>query len=852
MFSGRFLAERFREGSRRCAASDGPARAGVSKIGRLPFGISLVDLKLGVRMLFKYPGLTLVGTFAMSVAVAIIVGFHSITEVFIDGTLPVPEGDRVVSVWNADISTGRVGKQTLGDMLTWRESLESLENVGAFTIRHRVVLASDGQALSVRAAQISPSAFRMLRVPPLLGRTLVADDERPGGPAVALLGFDLWQSGFGADTAIVGKTIRLRGVQHSVVGVMPHGFGFPLNEQLWTPTRISGLDLGPGGGPRVVYSVGRLAPGVTLEEAEAELRGVGSRLAPDHPETHALLRPRIATFTRAWVETDGWTMLSLARVLIVIVLIIAALSVGTLVYARSAAREGEMAVRNALGASRHRIALQMFAEALVLASLAASVGVGVVVWALNEFMTLVTLNTDDVPSWWDPRLGPSTVLLVVGLTLLAAVLTGVLPALKVTGRRMRSGLERVGAGGSGLRFGKTASAVVIIQVTISVALLIVVGLELRNFIHTQALDDGIAREDYLAAELRVDREPSTSDVDGGRAADFARNVEIWRELGRRLSLEPGVLGATFGTSLPGVEHPVRPIEVDGIPPPFEGAAGHRARVAWVEPNYFDLFGAPVRVGRAFDAGDITDSEARVAIVNEAFVRRVLASGGPIGQRIRLDPRDARSSGQWLEIVGVSGDLTLDLSSPVGRWPAVYFALVTATGPIHLAVHVRGEPSQFVGRLGAIGAGLNPPVMLLRPRRLEEIVGTYVTQLRLARLGMVLLMFAALLLSTAGIYALMSFTVSQRTREIGIRTALGANPRRVVGEVFSRAIGQLAVGTFLGLALGVVGTQGRLFAQGPGPVAATTGLILIMGLIACGRPVSKALRIQPTEALRDGG
>ena len=311
-----------------------------------------------------------------------------------------------------------------------------------------------------------------------------------------------------------------------------------------------------------------------------------------------------------------------------------------------------------------------------------------------------------------------------------------------------------------------------------------------------------------------------------------------------------MLGATLGTSLPGEDHPPRTIQVEGISPPFEGATGHSVRVAWVEPNYFELFGAPVRVGRAFDAGDMAQSEARVAIANDAFVLRALASGEPIGRRIRLAPRGGRPSGQWIEIVGVVRDVVVDLTTPVGLLPALYFPLVTDAGGTRLAVHVPEGPSQFAGRLRAIVGAVDPALMLLRLGTLEELAG--ISFLQLLGLAIGLLVFAALLLSTTGIYALMSFTVTQRTREIGIRTALGANPRRVVSEIFWRAIGQLAVGTVLGLGIGFVVTRGTVFEQGPGPIVGITALILIMGLIACGRPMSRALRIQPTEALREGG
>ena len=308
---------------------------------------------------------------------------------------------------------------------------------------------------------------------------------------------------------------------------------------------------------------------------------------------------------------------------------------------------------------------------------------------------------------------------------------------------------------------------------------------------------------------------------------------------------------TFGTSLPGMEHPVRSFQAEGIPRPYGGGYGERSRVAWVEPGYFDVFGVPVRVGRAFNAGDVAGSEARVAIVNEAFVRRVLGSGEPIGQRIRLNPSDDGASEGWAEIVGVVPDLTVDMGSAPGGWPAIYFPLVTTSGAIQLAVHLGEDPSLFLGRLRAIAGSLDPSLVLHRPGRLDDIVGTMVTVMYLLGLGVGLLVLAGLVLSAAGVYSLMSFTVSQRTREIGIRTALGAGPRRVVSDVFSRAILQLLVGTALGLTP-LIGMGDLLFRYGPWAAIGIVGVMLIMGLTACGNPVRRALRIHPTEALRDGG
>lgn len=853
MFSARFTRERAYDRRRAGTLSAVGSRTTGSTGRRRSLGFSLLDLKLGVRMLFKHPGLTLVGTLAISVAIGTVTAVHSFSEIFLGPHLPVPEGDRVVGIWNVDAVDGVMARQTLGDMLTWRDQLESVEDIGAFATYERVLSITDGETRSVRVAQLSPSAFRMLRVPPLMGRHLAPREERPGGPAVAVIGFDLWRSAFSADPDIVGKTIRLGDVTHAVAGVMPDGFLFPINEQVWTPAHIPTSTLDPGEGPPVAFTIGRLASGVTLDEAEAELRGIGARLASDHPDTHGQLRPRIEAYARSFADADDPGLASamrLLRVLILVVLIVAAVNVGALVYARTAARIGEISVRSALGASRRRIAVQLFAEALVLASLGGALGFGAAMWILRRVIAIVASVEEGLPYWWDGRTSASTVLLVAGLVLVCAVMTGILPALGVTGRGPRSALQRIGAGDSGLSFGKAASTIVVGQVAISVAALTLVGTYLRPFLEDYAMDDGIARDEYLTAEVRLDRGISWSDPDDDLAADFVRNAETWRELGRRVSREPGVMGVTFGTSFPGMEHPVHAFQAQGIPLPSSSDYGHRSRVAWVEPGFFEAFDVRVLTGRAFDPVDVTGPDARVAVVNEAFVRRVLDGADAIGQLIRLNPMDDNLAAEWAEIVGVVPDLTVDMGSAPGEWPAIYFPLVGTTRAIHLAVRIEDDPAQFAGRLRTIGQALDASMVLHRPRTLEEMAGTMVMVMYVFGVGIVLLVLAALVLSTAGVYSLMSFTVAQRTREIGIRTALGAHPKRVVRDVFSRAILQVGAGTGLGLTIGWFGTGSALWTQGAGPIIGIVGIMFVMGLIACGYPVRRALRVQPTQALQE--
>jgi predicted permease len=832
-------------------------------------GTCWLDIKLGVRLLFKHPGLTLVSTLALAIGIAIVAGFHAGTEFMMRPVLPAnyAQGDRIVAIWHHDVARSDRGEQTLGDMLAWRQALTSVQEVGAFVLQERAVAGRDGQTRLVHAAQISASAFALLRVAPLLGRPLVENDERPGSAAVALLGFELWQSALHSDPAIVGKTIRVGGAEHTVVGVMPSGFAFPRREQLWTPLRVPPSGLRPGSGPAIDMAFGRLAPDVTLREAEAELEVVGLRLTADHRQTHSGLRPRIAPYARSFLEANepGLALLiSAARVLIGIVVLIVAVNVGTLVYARNAARVGEVALRMALGATRRRISMQMFLEALVLASVAGAVGIAIMAWPLHllrEVFDTSVARGDALPYWFVVSVGPNTIVVVVGLVLLCAVLTGVLPALKLTDRHMRSKLQRVQEGVSGLRFGRATTIVVVSQVAISVALLTVAGAQLRTFVDDWlSLDDGsivdgdIVPARYLTAQLRWDPAPLTSRAGEAARTESARQTQIRRALERQVLQEPDVGGVTFDAFL-GTR-------------PFDGVSSDASGPGWayvisIAPNYFAVHDDSVLAGRAFDETDGANVARRVAIVNEAFVRTVLRASDAVGQRVRpIDTQSGRSLGEALEIIGIVPDsLNFEISQRGPGWvaqPAIYVPLTATAATLRMTVRMRNEPEQFVPRLRAIGARIDPTLVVHQPMPLERIDSIDRLFLRLYGFSVAFLVFAVVLLSTAGVYSMMSFLVAQRTREIGIRIALGATPTRVVRDVFSRALRQVGAGTALGLGVGFAASDGPfalsdgVFHHGPGLMMAVAALILATGVIACGIPLKRALRIQPTEALRAEG
>jgi predicted permease len=812
----------------------------------LPWLDSLsADVRLGVRLLVKYPGLTLVSTLGLSIAIAIVASFHAGTEFAVRPTLPVPDGDRIVAVVNHDVRTSARGDQTVGDMLAWRRELASLNDVGAFVLQQRVLAEATGAARVVRAAAISPSAFRMVRIPPLMGRPLVDSDEQPGSAPVVVMGYDIWQSAFGGDPGMVGKPIRVGGVAHTVVGIMPVEFRFPLSEQLWTPLRVASDGLAPGEGPAVEFAAGRLAPGVTVEEAQVELDVIGSRIAADRPSTHGQLRPRVVSYPRAFADANepGLVMaLSAARLLIGIVLLVVAVNVGALVYARNVARLGEVAVRTALGAARSRIVLQMFLEALVLAVLAAAVGLAIMAWPLHlltEVSEIAVAQGESPPFWFEVRLGPRTLLVVAGLVLVSGVVAGILPALKLTGRGSWTALRYAHAGVAGLRFGRAATVVIVSQVAMSVTLLTVGATQLGTFVDDWAsLQQGLVdRGHYLEAQLRWDSTAFAADA-----------------LGQQIAERPGVLGVTVETF-----NGIRPFASDSMAvAPSSGSAW--TRVAAIAPNYFDVHDTPLRAGRTFEMVDATEDARRVAIVNEAFVRALITTGSPIGRRIRsVDPRGGVPVGETMEIVGVVGDsLNLEMSERGPSWvasPTVYLPLRPTSSPIRMTVRVQSDPAPLAGRLPAIAAGIDPTLVVHQARAVEDVNRIDLLFVRLYGFGIGFVVISMLLLSTAGVYSMLSFTVSQRTREIGIRAALGASRRSVISEVFSRAFVQLGSGMLLGLALALTVSAGpfRLsngtVDQGPQVIIGVAAAILVTGLIACSRPLSRALRIQPIEALR---
>jgi predicted permease len=797
-------------------------------------------------MLVRYPGLTIVGTAAIAVAIALgTLYFEALTK-WQNPRLPVAHADRLVSIRAWDDSVMGVEPRSLHDFPMWREQLKTVDHLGAAIAFERNLTTADGVVQPVRGAEISASAFRMLGATARLGRTLVARDESPAEPPVVVISHALWKTRFDSDPGVVGRTVKLGTASTTIVGVMPEGFGFPVNQRIWTPLRADGSTVAPRTGPTVSV-FGRLAPDASIDDAQAELRVVGARMSAAYPNTHKHLQLRVTPYGKPLAE--GGQMLMLRRILYVVngvfllLLGVVCANVATLVFARTATRGWEITVRTALGADRGRIISQLFIEALVLAGVAAVVGLIVARAALHWGLSLLQ-GSDALPFWINDSLSWRTVLYTALLTLCGAAIVGILPALRVTKINVQDALRNESAARSGLRFGGFWTAVIVLQVAITVAFLPLAagGVFESNRFHQRA--EGIRAERYLIAGVAMDREDYVMDS----AAFDARARSSAERLEGRLRSEPGVEQVAFADRLPVEDQFKYQIEVDtttGVP-----ATGmRRSTLVHVSRGFFSTFGTSVIAGRDFAPLDF--ETGHVLIVNESFARHVLGGRNAIGQRIRIVTGEVESVGgkDWYEIVGMVKDFGWQLPEPQEQ-SAMYRPTLPFVGRAgQVAVRVR-DPGAFAARLRTVAADVDPTIRLTDVKPLTQAGGGE-AQANWALTGVAwLVSFIVLLLSATGIHSLMSFTVARRTREIGIRAALGASPRRIVGGIFSRAFLQIGAGVLAGSALaallGIGSTRQTLL------LLAADGLMLIVGLTACAVPLRRALRIDPTEALRAEG
>jgi predicted permease len=826
-------------------------------------GISWLDVRLGIRMLVKHPGLTLVVIFALGIGIPASLTPHHLIDALLDESPPFDQGEQVVGVVGLNLESGAQEPLRLGDYEALRARLTSFASVGAALLREVNVISDDGHAEGARGAEISASSLALTRVPPALGRVLTEADEVMGASEVVVVGYAYWRSRLASRPNVIGSTLRIGGVPTTVVGVMPEGFAMPNQEQLWLPLRLRSIDYVDGLGP-AVWMYGRLEQGVSRRETSAELATISIRR--DTQDDRELIRADAVAFSALSIGTPTGllaALLFIAQGVPLVLLLIACGNVAILLLARTANRSSEIALRTALGASRSRIVGQLFVETLILALLATGVGL----LGMHVIVERVT-PVIDLPFWVDLGVTPEVVMKALGLGVASAVFAGVLPALRATGSSPGRTLQAAAGGLGAFRFGRVTGALVIAEVGLGVGALFAGGMTYRMFSAIDQ-DTSVAMQTsrVLVASIAVPTsEQPGDDRDGARETRVARIASTQEAIARQLAAEPTVRSWAFSDVTPGggrFERRGR-VEGDGFP---ADSPGPPVVTSQVEPGFFRTLGIESLHGRTFERGDVPlgagQTPTRVLVNTKFLDRRGMDYRSAVGKTMRISEPGETPTGPWMEIIGVVPDLEASLGQAVfDGTPMAYLPAVPGDlHPLTLVIDLGNNPSAFAPRLRTLLADADPTAILSDVVALDELPNGAAMVQRTASGILVGLSLIAIVLSTAALYALMSFTVARRTREIGVRIALGGRSSRIVASIARRALGQLLFGVMLGAGFWAIvftrlnaagafqGELGVAVQSWPSVLALTAVTVVTTGLVACLAPTLRGLRIRPMEALR---
>jgi len=794
------------------------------------------DLRYGFRMLRKTPSATAMVLIALSLGIALSAVMFSLIEGAVLPELPVERGDRIVRIQRADLSA-----QTADDYETWVSRQRSFTALGAFDLSTMTLSVEGIGGEPVRAAAITPSILPLVAVGPELGRPFTSEDAIDGAPAVILVSHDLWRDRLGADPATLGRVVRVNGRPAQIVGVMPRGFGFPWNQQVWSPlnvdpTRAGGAAFTTNAESRGV--VGRLRDRVTASAAARELTGITAELDRQKRGDSGLQSTvKVRGYTDLFSEPGrSATLAALMLGVAFLVLLVACSNVANVLLARAVARRREIAVRLAIGASRLRIAAQLLVETSLLAAAGAVGGVVVAVFGTRSIAAAMPVG---MPYWIQVRVDWPVLGFVAVVAGAAALMAGLVPALQAARSNTHDVLKDDTRGSSSFRVGRVMRRLIGVEIALSFVLLVLAGLFVRSAATFQATDFPFRPESVYSALVRL---PETG------MADVPARVRRAEQLRETLTALPQVAGAALTTAVPGVgSSQVVPVEIEGA---RDAAGASRARSIVVSPGFFALFRARLVAGRDFDTRDHEEA-VRVAIVNESFARRYMPNVG-LDRRVRLSGPDGTE--EWLTIVGVTQDLMeggVEGSNP----ETVYLPLTQhSQTAFTIVARPRGSFASLPVPIRESVTSFDPDIALFDVQRLEAVIAdansayTWFSILFLVSGGV------ALFLAALGLYGVMAFWVIQRTREIGVRMALGGQRRDIVRLVLRQGLAQTSVGLMAGLVLAVAAAallRSALFGVAPyDPIvfASVLAVMIAAAWLGCWMPARRATRVDPLKAL----
>jgi len=799
------------------------------------------DLRHGARVLARQPGLTAIAVLALTLGIGLTTMMFSIIQgAFLRG-LPFEESDRIVAVTRADTANPNNDRGNVSphDFADWRDAQQSLEPFGAYYEGTINVSGSEGRAERYDGAFVTAGAMTVPRVQPLLGRLFVEGEDRPGAPWVAILGYQVWRDRFQSDPDIVGRPLRVNGRPATIVGVMPEDFRYPSSTAIWVPLQQDVLRLARGEGTWLT-PVGRLEPGVTMDEAQAEFIGLAKRLAEAYPDTNKDATARVWPYIDRFFGPDVVSMLYTMLGAVFGVMLIACANVANLLLARTAVRAKEIAVRTALGANRRRVVVQLLAESFLLAAVGTALGLAFAYAGIDLFNRSI-VDTDP-PFWIDIRLDPAVLLFTAGLTLVATVASGLFPALQASRADVNEILKDESRGSSSLRMGRMSRALVVAEIAVSCGLLVASGLAIKSIVNLKTTDYGFATDTVFTARLGL----FESDY-----PDEAARARFFEDLERRLRTIAGGEAATIAVNLPSSGSDGVKLEVEGRTYADDKDYPDTRRAA-IGPGFFDTFGRRILRGRDFTDADGPDAP-RVAIVNESFAAKFFEGEDPIGRRIRARQLDGEAP--WITIVGVAPDMYVgDLEN---REPAGFY-IPLAHNPARfasLAIRAAAAPMSLTSAVRDEVAALDADLPLYWVRTMRQAIDENNWHYQVFGSLFMAFGFAALFLATVGLYGVMAFAVSRRTQEIGVRMALGASGRNVLRLVLRQGLWQIGSGLAIGLVL-AAGLSRLLTVLlfgvepwDPGVFATVLATLSAAALLACVVPARRAMRVDPMVALR---
>jgi predicted permease len=801
----------------------------------------LQDLRHGVRQLVRHPGFTSVAVLTLALGIGATTALFSIVRGTLLAPLPFPDADRVVAPV-AIAETGDLGAVTYPDHLDWRAQRDVFESVAVFQPTS-VNLAGESEPERAAATLVTPGFFEALGVRPLVGRTFSGEEHAAAVPGAVVLGEGIWRRRYGADPGIVGRAILVNGAPRTVVGILARHAGWPLEAEVWTPVPLgswTARDLTRRDN-YIWQAVARLRPGVTLDAASARIAAAVRAAAADHPEAEPGRSAGVIPL-QEWL-VDGGSRRALLVLLGAtgIVLLVACVNVAGLLLARATARAREIGVRAALGAGRGRLVRQLLTESLLLAAVAAGAGVLLAAAGVRAFARWAPPG---LPRVADVHVDGAAIAFALALCVATAVLFGLTPALRTVGGAAGAIRDGGSRSAGSRRTGAIRGVLVAGQIALSLVLLAGAGLTIRSLARLQRVDPGIRTERSVSMTLTV---PSTTHREpADRARLYARLVEDVRAV-------PGVEAAAITSALPlggGGLYLGRAFVAEGAPAP---PAGIETPAQWnlVSPGWFGTAGTPLLRGRDFDDRDVADSPP-VAIVTESFARRAFGGGAPLGRRIR----SWRDENVLREIVGVVAD-TRYFGMAAAPEPVVFVPHgQDPWGTMYLVVRARSEPVAVAGAVQAVLARLDPGIPIADVRTLDEMASASLAGPRTTSTLLAAFAASAVVLACVGLYGVVAYAAAQRTRELGIRMALGAAARDVLRLVLGQGAGVVGAGVVLGLAGALAASRvlrGLLYevsAADPTTFVGVSLLLAAVALAAAWIPARRASRLEPAAALRE--